>query len=280
MTWFQALILGAIQGATEFLPISSSAHLVLIPWLLGWEFDAQVLFPFSVVLHWGTLLAVVVAFWNDLVRVTTAAARGLKIRQPLGTPEAQLAWLLLLASIPAALAGLLLGDLIREVFARPGLVAILLLVNAALLMLGERWRDRRRAQNVRRGLGDLGAKDAIVVGLAQMLALFPGISRSGSTIVGGLSRGFIRLEATRFALLLAVPIMLGAGVVAIADLSAEPTAQKIIADMVIGFLSAAVVGVVAIRWMLRYLSGGSLRAFAAYCAVVGFASLMVGYIRA
>ena len=106
MTWYQALILGALQGATEFLPISSSGHLVLFPWLFDWDIDPEVLFPFTVVVHWGTLLAVIAAFWGDLVRLTSALFQGIRRRDPLGSVDAKLAWLLLLATIPAALARL------------------------------------------------------------------------------------------------------------------------------------------------------------------------------
>lgn len=275
MTWYQALILGALQGATEFLPISSSGHLVLFPWLFGWDIDPEVLFPFTVVVHWGTLLAVIAAFWGDLVRLTSALFQGIRRRDLLGSVDAKLAWLLLLATIPAALAGVLFDDLIRGAFAQPQMVAVLLLVNGGLLMMGEWFRTRRDSVS---GLSELGAPDAIVVGLFQMLALFPGISRSGSTIVGGLLRGFNRLESARFALLLAVPIMLGAGVVALGDFStiSSNSAQ----ELALGFVAAAAVGFAAIRWLLRFLSHGSLRGFAAYCAVVGLLAMVAAIYRA
>ncbi len=275
MTWIQALVLGAIQGATEFLPISSSGHLVLLPWMFGWEIDPAVLFPFTVVLHWGTLLAVIAAFWSDLVLLASAAFHGLRTRNPFGSTEAKLAWLLLLATLPAGLVGVLFGDVIREAFARPGLVALLLLVNAGLLMSGEWFRVRRDSEA---GLSELRAPDALVIGLFQVVALFPGISRSGSTIVGGLSRGFGRLEAARFALLLAVPIMLGAGIVALGDL--RTISFEALQQLALGFVTAAVVGFAAIRWLLRFLSHGSLRGFAAYCTIVGTLGLAVAVYRA
>ena len=275
MTWYEALILGALQGATEFLPISSSGHLVLFPWLFGWDIDAEILFPFTVVVHWGTLLAVIAAFWSDLVRLSSAVFQGIRARNPLGSADAKLAWLLLFATIPAALAGVLFDDLIRGVFARPQVVGVLLLFNGGLLMMGEWFRTRRDSVA---GLSELRAPDAIVIGLFQVLALFPGISRSGSTIVGGLSRGFDRLESARFALLLAVPIMLGAGIVALGDFStiSSNSAQ----ELALGFVAAAVVGFAAIRWLLRFLSHGSLRGFAAYCASVGLLTLAAAIYRA
>jgi undecaprenyl-diphosphatase len=275
VTWIQALILGALQGATEFLPISSSGHLVLVPWLLGWDIDPEVLFPFAVVLHWGTLLAVIAAFWSDLVRLISAAFQGMRKRDPIGTVDAKLAWLLLIATIPAALAGVLFSDLIRGAFAQPQVVALLLIFNGGLLMLGEWFRTRRSSESA---LSEFELPDAILIGLFQVLALFPGISRSGSTIVGGLSRGLDRLESARFGLLLAVPIMLGAGIVTIGDFStiSSDSAQ----EFVVGFIAAVVAGFAAIRWLLRFLSHGSLRGFAAYCAVLGLAALAAAITRA
>ena len=275
MTWVQALILGALQGATEFLPISSSGHLVLLPWFLGWNLDPELLFPFTVVLHWGTLLAVIAAFWSDLVRLISAAVQGIRKRDPFSTADAKLAWLLIAATIPAALAGVLFSDLIREAFAQPQVVALLLITNGGLLMAGEWFRTRRSSVSA---LSEFKLPDAIVIGLFQVMALLPGISRSGSTIVGGLSRGLGRLESARFALLLAVPIMLGAGIVAVGDFStiSSDSAQ----EFVIGFIAAAVVGFAAIRWLLRFLSHGSLRGFAAYCAVLGLAAMAAAITRA
>ena len=275
MTWVQALILGALQGATEFLPISSSGHLVLFPWLLGWDIDPEVLFPFAVVLHWGTLLAVIAAFWSDLVRLISAAVQGIRRRDPLGSVDAKLAWLLIVATIPAALAGVLFSDLIRGAFAQPQVVALLLIINGGLLMVGEWFRTRRSSVTA---LSEFKLPDAIVIGLFQVMALLPGISRSGSTIVGGLSRGLGRLESARFALLLAVPIMLGAGIVAVGDFSTISSDSA--EEFVIGFIAAAVVGFVAIRWLLRFLSHGSLRGFAAYCAVLGLAAMAAAITRA
>jgi len=275
VTWFQALVLGALQGATEFLPISSSGHLVLFPWLFGWEIDPEVLFPFTVVLHWGTLLAVTAAFWSDLVRLVSAAFQGVRTLNPFGTAESKLAWLLLLASVPAALAGALFDSLIRGAFSWPPLVAVLLLINGGLLMTGEWFRSRR---DPAAKPSELEAPDALVIGIFQTLSLFPGISRSGSTIVGGLSRGFSRLESARFALLLAVPIILGAGIAASGDF--RTISSETVQEFAIGFVTAAAVGFAAIRWLLRYLSSGSLRSFAAYCAAVGLLCLAVAIYRA
>ena len=275
MTWVQALILGALQGATEFLPISSSGHLVLFPWLFGWDIDPELLFPFAMVLHWGTLLAVIAAFWSDLVRLVSAALQDIRRRDPFSTADAKLAWMLIVATIPAALAGVLFSDLIRGAFAQPQVVALLLIINGGLLMVGEWFRTRRSSVSA---LSEFKLPDAIVIGLFQVIALLPGISRSGSTIVGGLSRGLGRLDSARFALLLAIPIMLGAGIVAVGDFSTISFEST--QEFLIGFIAAAVVGFAAIRWLLRFLSHGSLRGFAAYCAVLGLAALAAAITRA
>lgn len=275
MTWIQALVLGAIQGASEFLPISSSGHLVLLPRLFGWEIDSAVLLPFAVVLHWGTLLALAAAFRSDLMLLASAAFQGLWTRDPFGSIHAKLAWLLLLATLPAAIAGVLIGDVISEAFARPELVAALLLLNAGLLMAGEWFRTRADSEAV---LSELGVRDAVVIGLFQVLALLPGISRSGSTIVGGLSRGFGRLESARFALLLTVPVILGAGIVELDNL--RTISSESLLELVLGFVAAVAVGVAAIRWLLRFLSHGSLRGFAVYSAILGTLGLAVSIYRA
>ena len=280
MTWLQAILLGAIQGLTEFLPISSSGHLVIVPWLFEWEIDPGVLFSFTIVLHWGTLLALVAAFWKELRLLLAAFVAGLLARDPFGNSTSILAWLLLLASVPAAVAGLLLGDFVEQAFARPEFVAILLLLNAAVLSFGEWMRRRRRSASVKIDLDSLSRSDALVIGFAQILALFPGISRSGSTIAAGLTRGLSRVEAARFSFLLAVPIMIGAGLIALRDLSGEGAAASVGAEYLIGFASAAVVGFVTIRWFLDYLSRGSLWAFALYCVIVAAFSALIGVLRA
>ena len=280
MTWYQAVILGVVQGASEFLPISSSAHLVLVPWLLGWEIEPRLFFSFSVLVHWGTLAAVIISLREDLLRLGRAAIRGLARGRPFESREASLAWLVLLATLPGALAGILFADVVEQAFGRPALVAALLIGTAALLALGEQLRANRAAKAAGfRAQADLETPDALLIGLAQAMALLPGISRSGLTIACGLSRGLDRVDAARFSFLLAVPIMLGAGIVSLADLADDPGAAAALAPIAIGFLTAAVVGFAAIRWLLRYLSHASLRAFSIYCALIGAAGLLLSLVR-
>ena len=280
MTWYQALILGVVQGASEFLPISSSAHLVLVPWLLGWQLEPHAFFTFSVSVHWGTLAAVVVVFRHDLSRFGRAALQALMHRSLLETPEAALAWLLLLSTLPGALAGIVLGGLVEQAFSNPPAVAALLLISAGLLALGERARSVRAAKSGEfRGLKQLRIRDALVIGLAQALALLPGISRSGATISAGLYRGMDRVDAVRFSFLMSVPIIFGAGLVALTDLSSGPSAAESLPSLAIGFLAAGIVGFTAIRWLIRTLVGATFWGFAAYCAAVGTGGLLLSLIR-
>ncbi len=274
MTVLQALILGVVQGATEFLPVSSSGHLVIVPWLLGWRLDPQATFVFDVLVQWGTLLALVIYFWRDLVELAVAAVTALFRGRPFDTPKARLAWLLVLASLPAAILGLAFKDTVEATFSQPRLVFACLLVTALLLALSE-WLGHRS-----RAVEELRWTDAVWIGFAQALALFPGVSRSGSTIAGGMTRNLRRADAARFAFLMAVPIMIGAGLVALRDLARLPGAASQISSLLVGFAAAAVVGYAAIRWLLGYLARRPLTPFIIYTALVGAAGLVLSFWRA
>ena len=263
MTLFQAFVLGIVQGLTEFLPISSSGHLVLVPHLLGWHFPKDVAFVFDVLVQMGTLLAVIVYFWDDLWGITVGFLEALARRRPLETAEARLGWYLILATLPAVAGGLWLKDSVEAAFSSPRAVGFFLWGTAALLVLGELIGRRRR------NLAQLNWGDALVVGLFQVLALFPGVSRSGSTISGGMVRHLDRPTAARFSFLMSVPVMLGAGVVALKDLLTMPALGAAWLPVLVGFLTAAAVGYLAIRWLLRYLGSHSLYVFAVYCVLVG-----------
>jgi undecaprenyl-diphosphatase len=273
VTLLQALVLGIVQGATEFLPVSSSGHLVLVPWLLGWQLDPGVAFVFDVLVQLGTLAAVIAFLWRDLVSLARAALAGLVQRRPLATAEARLAWLIAVATIPAALAGILFKDVVERAFASPAAVSAFLLLTAALLYASE------RLGRPRRDLPSLTVADALWVGLAQALALLPGVSRSGATIAGGLGRGLHRPEAARLSFLMSVPVFLGAGLVATRDLAASPHALTQAPPLVVGFVTAAVVGYLAIRWLLAYLARRPLTPFAVYCLLAGVAGLILSGLR-
>jgi len=272
MTNLQAILLGIVQGLTEFLPVSSSAHLVLVPWLAGWTFEPQAAFAFDVLVQMGTLLAVIVYFWRDLWQLFHAGVSSV-FRWDFSQPEARMAWLLVLATLPAAASGAVLRDLVSESFSRPMAVGGFLLATSAFLLLAE---SRSAAA---RDLTRLTWIDALVIGIAQAFALFPGISRSGATIGAGVLRGLERRLAARFSFLMSVPIMLGAGAFEARHLVGMPTLGEQIVPIALGFLAAAIVGLLAIRWLLGYLAHRSLRVFSLYCAIVGVGTLLIGMVR-
>ncbi len=269
MDIIQAIILGIVQGATEFIPVSSSGHLVLVPWLLGWESPGLV---FDTVVHWGTLVAVLAYFWRDWWLLISAWLGGL-LRWDWHDPNARLMWLIIVGSIPAAVLGYLFEDFFEALFGEPVWVSFFLLVTAALLALGE-WLGKKT-----RKLDDLRWTDAVVIGLGQAAAIAPGISRSGATISVGLFRGVKRAAAARFSFLLATPIIFGAGLFKLKDLVGAPDYLEQVPALVAGFVAAAIVGYVCIWFLLRYLQKGKLYPFALYCACVGISCLVVAWLR-
>jgi undecaprenyl-diphosphatase len=270
---FQAFLLGILQGATEFLPVSSSGHLVLVPWLLGWPASDL---AFDAVVHWGTAVAVIAYFWRDWVALVGAAIKS--ANRQIGksanlTSEARRVWLILLGTVPAVLIGYLLEDFFEEMFARPIAAAGFLLITAALLAASERMGRRQR------DLDMLNWLDALLIGLAQALAILPGISRSGSTIAAGLARGLRRESAARFSFLLAAPIILGAGLLKVADLAQAGGLAAQAPVLVTGFASAGVVGFGCIHFLLRYLQRRPLYPFAIYCTTGSIVCLLVAIAR-
>jgi undecaprenyl-diphosphatase len=288
VTTLQALFLGILQGGTEFLPISSSGHLVLVPWLLNWPSPGL---AFDAVVHWGTAAAVVAYFWRDWVSLAVAAIHSLpsiwryaasilmQDQRRVGNDEsapqvpdersldsahrdnARLAWLIILGTVPAALIGYLLEDFFEGMFARPVAAALFLFVTAALLTASE-YVGRRE-----RDLNKLNWPDALLVGLGQALAIFPGISRSGATIATGLARGLKREPAARFSFLLATPIIIGAGLLKVADLAQAGGLATQASALIVGFVAAGTVGFACIHFLLRYLQRRQLYPFAVLVAL-------------
>ena len=205
MNTTQAIVLGIVQGLGEFLPISSSGHLIVVPWLLGWPDHGL---AFDVALHLGTLAAVLFAFAGDWVKLISSGVRCLLRGRPFAEPEARLLWLLALASIPGAVAGLLLDEWAETVFRSPALVATTMAVMGAVLFAAD-----RRVSASGPAAEQVSLRDAVLVGLAQALAIVPGVSRSGATIIAGRFLGYRREEAARFSFLLATPITAGAALV-------------------------------------------------------------------
>ena len=270
----QAIVLGFVQGATEFVPVSSSGHLVIVPWLLGWPSPSLL---FDTVLHWGTLLSIVLVFWRDLWTNFVATLLSM-VRRSLADPMARLGWFIVVGSIPAVFAGFLLKDPIEALFSDPLAAAGFLLVTAVLLAGSEQLARRRIPTDT---LTTMRWPQSIVIGLAQAIALAPGISRSGSTMAAGLGMGLRREDAARFSFLLGTPAFLGAGLLQLNDALAAGSSAVVAQApaLVTGFLVSALVGFVAIRGLLAYLRRHSLNVFAVYCVIaslVVFARYLLG----
>lgn len=268
LDWLQAIVLGVVQGLTEFLPISSSAHLIIVPWLFGWTPFGL---AFDVALHIGTLAAVVAYFRRDLLALLRGLFEGLpelrRGRMP-ANPMGRLSVLIVVASIPAGIVGLLASNAIDEFFhADPvSQTAILLIAFDLAVMGGLLWlADRRGAANPPGDdLRDVSVKGAVLVGLAQSLALIPGVSRSGITITTALFAGMSRPLAARFSFVLGVPLVAGAGLVELIDLVASGLSGDELQTFVLGMLSAGIVGYLAIAGLLRFLQRRSLAVFIVY----------------
>ena len=258
MTFLQAFILGVVQGLTEFIPVSSTAHLLISQSILKIPADDG-MFSFLVIVQLGTLVSLFAFYWKDLLSVAKAT---LNFRH--ATPERDLGIYIVVATIPALLVGYLLKDAVEAMFKQPMLQASIRLFSAAtLLTLAETLTKKNRT------LDSMTWLDALVVGLFQIIAVFPGASRSGSTISGGMFRGFDRPSAARFAFLMSVPVMLAAGMYQMLIVIEMPGTRAFLPFLIVGFITAAVVGWFAIKWLIGYLSKHSLYVFAGYCAVVG-----------
>jgi len=271
MTILQAIILGIIQGLTEFLPISSSGHLVILPYLLGWEIPAEQIFPFDVLVQIGTLLAVIVYFRQDIVDIFKAWLGDIQAKKIGSSDESRIGWYLLLATIPAGIAGLLLKDIVEQAFGDPSGAASFLFGTALLLVLAERFGKRSRSLESMRWF------DALWIGLFQVLSLFPGLSRSGACMAGTMTRNFERKSAGRFSFLMAIPIMLAAGLLSVLDLLQVTNLMEFLPVMAIGFVISALVGYVSIAWLMNFVQNHSLYIFAVYCVLLGAAVLGFGY---
>lgn len=258
MNLFQSLLLGIIEGLTEFIPVSSTAHMLIVQKLFNIPSDAG-MFAFLVLVQIGPLVALIVYFWKDLWSLVKAF-----FAKPFSTPENKMAWFIIIATIPALLIGYLLKDVVQGLFSSPLLEAgIRLLVAAILLFLAEFFGKRVR------NIDSMNWLDALVVGLFQVFAVVPGSSRSGSAISGGMLRGLNRPAATRFAFLMSAPVMLAAGGYESISVIKSHILGTIAAPLALGFIVAAVIGWLSIRWLINYVSKNSLYVFAAYCGIVG-----------
>ena len=330
INYFEAIVIGALQGVSELFPVSSLGHSVLFPALVGgrWAADLSMTGTDSpylavlVLMHVATALALVVFFWSDWVRLVGALLGSLR-RCRVRTPDERLAWLLVLATIPVGLAGLVLEHALRTALGRPVPAALFLAMNGVVLYAAERMRRPRpvapaggavepppgdqldggaptqviervdpaaptqvinlsgaadtasssRADSADRRLAALSVREAVLIGATQILALLPGISRSGITIVGGLARGLRHDDAARFAFLLSTPVILAAGVLKVPSLFA-PEYHAVLGPALVGSLVAGVCAYVSVRFLTSYFETRTLTPFALYCVVVGLGSLV------
>lgn len=268
-----AIILGAVQGVTEFLPISSTAHLVLVPWLFGWENPLLHSLTFDVALHMGTLAATLLYFWREWLNLARGGVMSVLTRSLRGDPWRRLAWLVVIATIPAAAAGVLLESAVESAFRSPWLVACALIAFSLLLAWAEAAGAKRTTMHT------MSLVEAVLMGLGQAIAIIPGVSRSGGTMTAGMLAGMTREAAARFSFIMAAPIMAGAGLKKLKDVAETGLSGDAAALMGAGFATSAIVGFVVIHFLLRYLQRNSLYVFVGYRIMLGVTVLAVLAIR-
>ena len=265
MNWIEAIILGLVQGLTEFLPISSSAHIRIVGEFLPSATDPGA--TFTAITQLGTELAVLLYFWKDITRIIARWAGSLAGRVPRDDPDARMGWLIILGSIPIGVLGLLLQDWIDTSFRSLWITATMLVVFGVLLALADRYGRQRKT------LEDLTVRDGVVYGLAQALALIPGVSRSGGTITAGLAMGYTRPAAARYAFLLAVPAVFASGLYKLAKSVTDVTADGPYGggETLLATVIAFVVGYAVIAWLMKYISSNSYMPFVWYRIALGLA---------
>ena len=262
MSTIQAAILGLVQGLGEFLPISSSAHLVLAPWLFKWSDPGL---TFDIALHVGTLIAVAIYFWKDWLRLITKGLTDVR------STEGRLFWYLVAATIPGALMGFLLEKKAETIFREPVLIATMLILLGVLLY----WADRKGVKDIE--MNRITFRSSLIIGLSQALAIIPGVSRSGITMTVGLLMGLTREGAARFSFLLSAPIIFGAALVKLPFLISNPSIITI--NFIIGILVSFVIGILSIGFLLRYVQTNNFLPFAWYRFILGSLVIVIVLIR-
>ncbi|MCU1487372.1 MAG: uppP [Actinomycetia bacterium] len=275
LSYFQAVVIGLLQGVTELFPVSSLGHSVLVPAWLGWDeivrsqsSGESFYLAFVVALHCATALALLVYFRADWVRIVRGFFRTIRTRR-VDTVDERMAWLLVIGTIPVGITGLVLEHTLRTSFAKPLPAAVFLTVNGVILLAGERFRRRE----ARRRLEALEPQEGGLIGAAQIPALFPGISRSGITMVAGLLRGLSHEEAARFSFLLATPVIFAAGVYKLPDLLG-PLGDGVRMQALVGAVFAGLASYVAVRFLVRFFETNTLVPFAVYCLLAGGISII------
>ncbi|QXC63266.1 undecaprenyl-diphosphate phosphatase [Aquihabitans sp. G128] len=265
MSTLEAIILGIVQGLTEFLPVSSSGHLRIVPALFGWDDPGT---AFTAVIQLGTMAAVVIYFWKDLWRITVAWLTSLRDPAKRSDPDARMGWYLIVATIPIGILGLLFKDQIESGARDLRLIAGTLIVMGLVLLYAEKVATRRKE------LDDVDTRDGVAIGLAQSLALVPGVSRSGSTISAGLFLGYTREAAARFSFLLSIPAVVLSGLFSLKDLGSNEGASVGALPTAIATAVSFGVGYLAIAWFLKYLTSHSTKVFVVYRVALGL--LLIG----
>ena len=266
---YQAVVLGIVQGLSEFLPISSSGHLLLVPWFAGWEeLDPSVKKSFDVALHLGTLVAVVSYFRRDIAAYVVEGTRLVVQRRRPPTTEGRLAWLFVLATVPAALVGALFEDQIDSRLGTPVIIGISLILFGLVMAWADRRMGRRRVEEFR-------PRDALVVGAAQALALNPGTSRSGITMTAARAIGFEREAAVRISFVMSVPVIFGAVVVKLGGLVLDGIPEDLVVPLIVGVLTSAVAGWLAVWGTVALVRTYTLMPFVVYRVALGIVVLVV-----
>ncbi len=286
MDWIRALFLAVLQGITEPFPVSSLGHTVVIPGALGWGdlLNSPAFLPLVVTLHLGTASALLLFFWRDWRDIIGGFFRVVAKRKVSDDPNERLSWLIIVGTIPAGLIGLIFQNPLESLFSIPELAAVFLVLNGSILFLGELLRrraepktlERQKQEMVFKDLNQLTWKDALFIGAMQSLALIPGISRSGVTMVAGLSQGLTHKAAARFAFLLATPLILAAGLLEVPKLFGDTQALLI---AIVGGVVAGVAAYLSTRFLMRYFELGRLDPFAFYCWGVGLLAIILFFWR-
>jgi undecaprenyl-diphosphatase len=271
MTVLQAIVLGIVQGLTEFLPISSSGHLILVPWLFNWHVlleDPELNKTFDVALHLGTFFSLLVYFWRDIGRLLAAWARTLT-RRRVDSVEGKLAWLIILSTIPAAVVGVAFEDVIVNRLGKPWMIAVLMIVFAGVMYAIDRLARHERE------MAQMSWLDALLIGAAQALSLAPGVSRSGVTMVTGLALRLKREAAARYSFLMSIPVVGGAALYKGVEVAQEGLPEGAALPFAVGIASAALSGFAAIWFLLAYLRRHDFTPFVVYRLAIGVGALIL-----
>ncbi|GAC1391825.1 MAG: undecaprenyl-diphosphate phosphatase [Candidatus Saccharimonadales bacterium] len=283
---FQAFIIGLIQGATELFPISSLGHSVIIPGILGWNIhqNDNYFISFLVATHLATAIVLFVFFWKDWIKIIQGLGRSFK-KRVIDEKDiyARLGWLLVTATIPAGILGLLLEHSLRSIFASAQIAAFFLIINGIILLVAEKMRTRKNIgreneEHLDIQISKLSWRQSVAIGSAQAAALLPGISRSGTSMAGGLIAGLNNEEAARFSFLLATPIIGAAALLKVPTLF-QPMYAPLRIPMVVGFLSAGITAFISVRFLVKFFETKNLKPFAIYCLVAGLVYSLILFIR-